>query len=95
MEDPWSDLALSMFLFAKLHARLFFFGINRVRIMRCRKGFQRDPSRPFGSFHPETVTIDPFDDPFDRLMVQESNFHSVTLLRQRHDHMIHLGRIIN
>jgi len=52
--------------------------------MRRGKSFQRDPSRPLRPFHPETIAIDPFDDAFDCLTIQESNLHGITLLGQRH-----------
>ncbi len=48
---------------------LVFLGINGMGIVRRREGFQGYPSRPLSSFDPETVTIDPFDDAFDRLTV--------------------------
>src|SRR5207244_11201068 len=67
-----------------LRCGLFFLCINRMGLVWRGKSFQRDPSRPFSSFHPETIAIDPFDYPLDRFTVQQSNLHCVTLLGQRH-----------
>lgn len=61
---------------------MFLYAFELVRYVGSAESFQRDPPRPLRAFDPETITIDPFNDPLDRLTVQQSHLHRVPRLRQ-------------